>query len=54
MKPKILVVVANYYEKVSLKLSFFTKGILDKKTQLFLHLRYKISCFAHQPETSLV
>ena len=33
MKPKILVVVANYYEKVSLKLSFFTKGILDKKTQ---------------------
>ena len=33
MKPKILVVVANYYEKVSLKLSLFTKGILDKKAQ---------------------
>ena len=33
MKPKILVVVANYYEKVSLKLSLFTKSILDKKAQ---------------------
>jgi len=33
MKPKILIVVANYYEKISKTLNFYTMSVLDKKTQ---------------------
>ena len=32
MKPKVLVVVANYYHNISLKLNIHTKNILNKKT----------------------
>ena len=32
MKPKILIVVANYYVKISAKLNFYTRGILSNKT----------------------
>ena len=33
MKPKILVVSANYYEKISFNLKLYASGILDKKTK---------------------
>ena len=33
MKPKILVVAANYYEKITSTLSLYTSNILDKKAE---------------------
>ena len=33
MKPKILVVAANYYEKITNTLSFHTSSVLDKKAK---------------------
>ena len=33
MKPKIIVVAANYYEKITNTLSLHTSGILDKKAK---------------------
>ena len=33
MKPKILVVAANYYKNISFDLSLHTSGVLDKKTK---------------------
>jgi len=33
MKPKILVVAANYYEKISFELNLYASSILDKKTK---------------------
>ena len=33
MKPKILVVVANYYKNISFDLNLYTSGVLDKKTK---------------------
>ena len=33
MKPKILVVTANYYEKISFELNLYTSAVLDKKTK---------------------
>ena len=33
MKPKILVVAANYYKSISFDLNLYTSGVLDKKTK---------------------
>ena len=33
MKPKILVVVADYYKSISFDLNLYTSGVLDKKTK---------------------
>ena len=33
MKPKILVVTANYYKSISFDLNLYTSGVLDKKTK---------------------
>ena len=33
MKPKILVVAANYYKNISFNLNLHTSGFLDKKTK---------------------
>ena len=33
MKPKILVVAANYYEKITSTLSLYTSNVLDKKAE---------------------
>ena len=33
MKPKILVVAANYYKKISLVQNLYTSGVLDEKTK---------------------
>ena len=33
MKPKILVVAANYYKNISFNLNLYTSGVLDKKTK---------------------
>jgi len=38
MKPKILVVAANYYEKITNTLNLHTSGVLDKKTKYKLIL----------------
>jgi len=39
MKPKILVVAANYYEKITSTLSEHTTSVLDKKTNYkFIHV----------------
>ncbi len=33
MKPKILVVAADYYKSISFDLNLYTSGVLDKKTK---------------------
>ena len=33
MKPKILIVVADYYKSISIDLNLYTSGVLDKKTK---------------------